>query len=169
MKLLRRTVISLSEPLGEIIVHDLGADWLKRRITRPFRKIEEELRLHGGVREATLTCDLPRLFDPGLVNCYDISESGNPLIQRVGYAVPVRLPNVEGQFLRRVDAPAPLTDIMAHQIEAVAQTGRPALHHIYTSYNGYAHHRLILPVIDRNGKMVRVAAFCLWPSDMPDL
>lgn len=103
----RKTVITLGEPAGEIVEH---------------------LRLHGGLSEPFLDAQgVAGLFNEGLLNVYDTSDPGVPKVASVGHAVPVRVPGLVGKPLRETDLPKPLSDMLAYRLTVAAELGQPLL------------------------------------------
>ncbi len=163
----RKTVITLGEPAGEIVLHDLDVALAERVTDRPYRRVLEHLRLHGELTETFFDDQgLKGLFDEGLLNVYDTSDPGVPRVASVGHAVPVRVPGLVGKPLRETQSPKPLSDMLAYRLTVAAEIGQPLLHHVDTSYNGHVYDRLLVPVIGKDGIVRRVVTFCPYPSPL---
>jgi hypothetical protein len=153
-------------PLPDVIeVRPVTAEYLARLPGQPFKAVLDRFHARGWMAPEDCRLEvLYPLFDLANVNMYDVSEPENPRIRFTGSGMPLNdSVGFRGKPVREAPAPREYTDLLISHLDTVTLACAPAAHHIFTSYNGHAYHRLLVPVL-KDRQVERVVSFFVYPS-----
>ena len=110
------------------------------------------------------------LFSVDAVNLYDTAEPGTPRIRFLNSKIGKTNAGIppKGKPVVEFGNGDAYSREMARSIDTVAACRTPLFQHVMTWWNGHAYYRLLLPVADDSGCVIRVLGAFVYPRKFLD-